>query len=115
RGGLEEYFAQDGSGATALALVAAREACREGQTLVVVDRQRQFHPVAAENFIVHENILLVHPSTQKDEIWAIHQSLRCRGVGAVVCWPHTLHDRVFRSLQLAAEHGGAIGLFIRSI
>src|SRR3989442_1254578 len=46
RGTLTEWLADDGSGAVALALVAAREACLDGGILVVIDPRRQFYPPA---------------------------------------------------------------------
>lgn len=114
RGTLVEYLAEGGSGATALSLVAAREACREDQTLVVIDRRRQFYPPAASNFgLGTKSMIFAHPGTRSDELWTLNQALSCPGVGAVLCWPEKLDDRVFRSLQLAAERGGAVGLFIR--
>jgi protein ImuA len=113
RGALVEYLADSGSGATVLSLVAAREACREGKTLVVVDRERQFYPPAAANFNIRANTILIHPQTKKDELWALNQSLSCPGVGAVLGWPSKLDDRAFRALQLAAERGGTVGLLIR--
>lgn len=113
RGTLVEYLADDGSGATSLALVAAREACREGRTFVVVDREQRFYPPAAANFGVGGNVIFIHPQTRKDELWALNQSLSCPGVGAVLGWPSQLDDRTFRALQLAAERGRAVGLFVR--
>jgi hypothetical protein len=56
----------------------------------------------------------VRPESKKEELWAFHQSLHCQGVGAVLCWPEKLDSRAFRSLQLAAESGGTVGLLIRS-
>lgn len=113
RGTLVEYLADSGSGATALSLVAAQEACREGQTFVVIDRQKQLYPPAAANFDLRDNTIFVHPPTKKDELWAINQSLSCQGVGAVLCWPNKFDTRSFRALQLAAERGGTVGLLIR--
>jgi protein ImuA len=110
RGTLVEYLADCGSGATALALIAAGEACREGQALVVIDRERRFYPLAGAM-----NSILIRPQTQKDELWAMNQSLDCQGVGAVLCWPSKLDDRAFRSLQLAAERGGSVGLMVRPV
>src|SRR5688572_30314171 len=53
RGALVEYLADDGSGATAVALMTAREACRDGGALVVVSRSRRFYPPAAAMFGLH--------------------------------------------------------------
>jgi hypothetical protein len=114
RGTLVEYLAEIGSGAAALALIAARQACREGGTLVVMDRGRSFHPPAAANLGIDlANVVFVRPRTRKDQLWALNQSLSCQGVGAVVCWPERLDSRAFRQLQLAAESCGTTGLFLR--
>jgi hypothetical protein len=110
RGTLVEYLGDCGSGATSLAVVAAQKACQDGQTCVVIDRERRFYPLGAAM-----NSILIHPQTQQDELWALNQSLACRGLGAVLCWPSKLDDRSFRSLQLAAERGGAVGLLVRPV
>jgi hypothetical protein len=115
RGTLIEYLWDGGSGAAALALIAAREACREGGSLVVIDRTRTFYPPAAATLGVDSNTIIVRPQSLKDQSWALHQSLSCQGVGAVLCWPDKLNDKAFRSLQLAAENGGAVGLFVRPL
>lgn len=113
RGTLVEYLADSGSGATALALLTAREACRDGGALVVINRSREFYPPAAARFGVNQATILIRPQTRKDELWALNQTLRCPGVGAMLCWPDQLEERAFRALQIAAEQGGAVGLFIR--
>jgi protein ImuA len=112
RGTLVEYLADAGSGAMTLALITAREACREGGSFIVTDPL--FYPPAASNLGVDSaNVIFVRPGTRKDFLWALNQSLNCNGVGAVLCQPEKLDDRSFRGLQLAAERGGAMGLFIR--
>lgn len=113
RGALVEYLADGGSGATAVALMTAREACRDGGALVVVDRSRRFYPPAAALFELNLSTIFVRPPTRKDELWALNQTLRCPGVGAVLCWPDQLEERAFRGLQIAAEKEGAVGLFIQ--
>jgi hypothetical protein len=115
RGTLVEYLAEPGGGAAALALIAAREACREGGALVVIDRQGSLYPPATANLGIDLNPIFVRPRTQKDQLWALHQSLSCPGVGAVLCWPEKLDDRAFRAVQLAAENGATVGLFVRPI
>lgn len=113
RGVLVEYLADGGSSAATLALVAARDACREGQSLVVIDRERRFYPPAAAPWGIGPETIFVHPRTRKDELWALHQALSCQGVGAVLCWLEAVDGKAFRGLQLAAEQGGAIGLLVR--
>lgn len=114
-GTLVEWLA-DGAGAGVVTLVclAAREAAGNGRTLVVVDRRGQFYPPAALRMgLDPKRLILVRVNTQADQFWAVDQSLRCRGVGAVLAWPHRLDARTFRRWQLAAEEGNTLGLLIR--
>jgi hypothetical protein len=55
----------------------------------------------------------VRPQNDRDETWAIDQALRSGGASAVLAWPDKLNDHLFRRLQLAAEAGDTLGLFIR--
>jgi protein ImuA len=113
-GTLVEWLGEEGSGAVGLSLLAARRACESGKAFVVIDSRRQFYPPAAANQRIDlAQTVLVRPRNQKDYHWTMHQALACRGVGAVLCWPEKLDDRAFRRMQLAAERGGSLGLFIR--
>ena len=114
RGTLVEWLAADGCGAVTLALVAAQEACREGGILVVTDRHRQVYPPALCAYGLElSQVVFVHPRNRRDQLWALNQSLRCRAVAAVLCWPEALDDRAFRRLQLSAEQGESLGLLMR--
>jgi hypothetical protein len=115
RGTLVEWLTDEGgSGATTLALSTAREACGETGTLVVIDRRRTFYPLAAVACGIDlSRLLVVRPQNDRDETWAIDQALRSGGASAVLAWPERLDDHLFRRLQLAAECGGALGLFLR--
>lgn len=115
RGTLVDFLSvAEGCGAELLALLAAREACRQGGALVVLDTRGEFYPPAAFDLGIDPRRLLVVSARRADEaLWAWDQALRCRGVGAVVGWLERLGDRLFRRLRLAAEAGGALGLFLR--
>jgi hypothetical protein len=115
RGTLVEWLAQEeGGGATTLALAAARQACGETGTLVVVDRRRTFYPLAAVACGIDlSRLILVRPQHDRDETWAIDQALRSGGASAVLAWPEKLDDHLFRRLQLAAEAGDTLGLLMR--
>jgi hypothetical protein len=114
RGTLTEWLPRDGGGATTLALAVARNACGEKGTLVVMDRRRTFYPLAAAACGIDlARLLLVRPQNDRDETWAIDQALRSGGASAVLAWPDKLDDHLFRRLQLAAEAGDTLGLFIR--
>jgi hypothetical protein len=144
RGSLVEWLTDDGGatggGAVSLAFaVACRLAapagrhegrCRHG-TVVVVDRAGWFHPPAVLPWLEGRQLIVARPSRDEDELWAIDQSLRCRGVAAVLAWPRatawgvaaapSLGSRsprhwttAMRRWQLAARASGAVGLLVRS-
>jgi hypothetical protein len=114
RGTLAEWLPRDGAAATMLALAVARNACGEQGTLVVIDRRGTFYSLgAAACGIDLSRLLLVRPQNDRDESWAIDQALRSAGASAVLAWPDKLDDHLFRRLQLAAEAGDTLGLFLR--
>jgi protein ImuA len=115
RGTLVEWLAAgDGCGEASLALTAAREACRQGGALVVLDRAGEFYPPAVIGLGIEPGeLLVVQTVSEADHAWALDQTLRCPAVAAVVAWPERLDAKTFRRLQLAAEQGGALGLLIR--
>ena len=103
-----------GSGAMRLALPAATQALQNGGALVVIDEQKEFYPPAALRLGLDlDRIIVVRPRNHQEAIWTLEQALRCAGVAATLGWIGPLPDRVFRRLQLAAEHGAGLGLFIR--
>lgn len=111
---IELLRCSSGCGATTLALMIARQAMRDGKYLVIIDAQRQCYPNAiAPLGIPMERVIVLQPSNYADVIWGLDQSLRCSAVGATIANIQHLDDRVARRLQLATEHGGGIGLFIR--
>lgn len=115
RGSLVEWLSESpGGGAGTLALVAARQAHAEGGAIVVIDRAGTFYPPAAAAWRLDlASTIVVRPANDKDEQWALDQSLRCEHVAAVLAWPRRLDGRAFRRLQLAAEASGVLGHFVR--
>jgi protein ImuA len=115
RGTLVEWLSVgEGTGAGTLALLAARETCRNGGSLVVLDRQREFYPPAAVRLGIElEQLLVVHAESAADHDWAMDQALRSPAVAAVLSWPQRLDGRTFRRWQLAVEQGGGLGLLLR--
>ncbi len=115
RGTLLELLAIPGGGATALALIAAREICRDEAVVVVDPAGRFFPPAAVRLGLDSERLIIVRPRSRVDYLWALNQALRSPGVGAVLSWPEKLDARAFRTLQLAAEAGETLGLFVRPV
>lgn len=120
RGSLVEWLSEaPGCGAGTLALGMARQACRGGRPLVVIERlagleQGAFYPPAAcGQGMLLEQTILVRPASQADELWALDQVLRTEGVGAVLCWGRGFSQTALRRAQLAAESGGGLCLLLR--
>lgn len=103
-------------------------------TVLVVDRGGRFYPPAvlpwfggpAAGLSVPRSrgarsapartcgpLVVVRPSRDEDEIWAIDQALRSPAVTAVVAWPERVAATTMRRWQLAARSGGAVGLLVR--
>jgi len=117
RGSLVEWLADSpASGAGTLALVASREAARQGGAIVVVDREHTFYPPAAAALGMDlARLVIVRPQNETDQAWALDQVLRSRGVAAVWCRVSRADDHAWRRWQLAAETSGAVGLLVRDL
>ncbi len=117
RGGiLVEWLSEGrGSGASVLPVVALREIQQaSGGAIVVVDRKGCFYPPAASAWGIDlEQTIVIRPTSEADELWAIDQAIRSPDVAAVLAWPAKLDGFTFRRLQLAAEASGAVGLLVR--
>lgn len=120
------------SGANLLAMIAAASVLGHessgNRPLVVVDGlgdgasvgNESFYPPAAISLgIAADSMMIIRKQrghTRGDLIWAIDQSLRSGAVAAVYAeigdW---LDPADARRLQLAAEAGGAVGLFVRPL
>src|SRR6478672_8872071 len=103
-----------GGGAATLGLLGAREACREGGALVVIDRRQTFYPPAAAAWGIDlDRMIIVHPQNSRDELWAAVQALRSPAVAAMFATIDRLDSRSFRRLQLAAQAGQTLGVLMR--
>jgi hypothetical protein len=111
---VEWIVAGEGSGAARLALPMACQSLQNGGVLVVIDERREFYPPAAVRLGLDlDRTIVVRPRNHQETIWALEQALRCPGVAATLSWIGQLPDRLFRRLQLAAEHGARLGLLMR--
>jgi protein ImuA len=115
RGSLVEWLqGGSGSGAATVALHYARQACREGGVLVVMDRFQQVYPPALAAWGLDlSRVVLVYPPNAREEIWGWDQALRCTAVAAVWGEVQQIDARAFRRLQLAVESSGGVGLLLR--
>jgi hypothetical protein len=132
-GSLVEWIGEPASGVATLAFAVAgglRGARPPGTAgpILVVDRRGRFYPPAVmpwlEGHLVGKPkaqvaatgaLVVVRPSRDEDEIWAIDQALRCPGLTAVVAWPENVSSTSLRRWQLAARGSGTVGLLVRPV
>jgi hypothetical protein len=113
-GMLVELMASEGAGAWSFALALAKCACGDDRLLLVADPQHCFYPPAALQLGIDlRQLAIARCDNVKDTLLAASQALRCSAVGAVIGQFERLSERDGRRLQLAAETGGGLGIFIR--
>jgi hypothetical protein len=85
--------------------------------VVWCDPRREIYPpaLARSAGIALDRLFLLRPKTADEEIWALAECLGCRGVGVTVAQPPVLSRVAARRLQLAAERGGGVGVFMRPL
>jgi protein ImuA len=72
-----------------------------------------YPPALAAAGIPLDRLFLLRPRSEADEVWALAECLRCKGVAATVASPKRLSRIEARRLQLAAEDGGGVGILLR--
>lgn len=117
RGAVHEILAErENSPGFFFAMMLARGAVDGNRAIVWCDPARTVYAPALAAAGIHlDRLYLLRPRTEKDLVWAMAESLRCRGVAAMVAAPGKLSDIEARRLQLAAETGGTTGLLLRSV
>jgi len=98
-----------------LALFLARAAQgATGGVIVWNDPRRELYPTAVSSAGVDlRRLILLRPRNAMQELSALAECLRCQGVSATVTSLNRLSDIEARRLQLAAENGGGVGIFLR--
>lgn len=105
-----------------LATLLARASCGTDTlgtgSIIWCDPEGELYPPAlAAHGISLDRLFLLHPTDGADRagqiVWAVAESLRCKGVSAVVAAPPRLSRTEARRLQLSAERGGGVGLLLR--
>jgi hypothetical protein len=116
RGAITELMpVQPGIGEMRLLIPALARLSREGRWLALIAPPYiPYAPALAGMGVDLSRVLLVHPRSEHDGLWAVEQALRSGTCGAVLAWPRTVDERSLRRLQLAAEEGGAWGVLFRS-
>jgi protein ImuA len=134
RGAIHELLTDPGDGkAMFLAMLLAGSAANPSGSIIWCERANELYPpaLAAHGFPL-ERLFLLHPRADPqgkpirplrqtqgrqaqdgEMIWAATESLRCKGIGAVIAAVPRLSRIEARRLQLAAERGGGVGLLLR--
>ncbi|RFA29980.1 hypothetical protein CAI21_09210 [Alkalilimnicola ehrlichii] len=114
-GALSEILHEhNGIGELRLVMPALSRLSRQGRWIAFIAPPFiPYAPSLAGCGIDLSRVLLVHPRTAKEGLWALEQALRTGTCGAVLAWPRHIDEQSLRRLQLAAETGGALGLLFR--
>jgi protein ImuA len=84
--------------------------------IVWCDPQHTLYPPAvAAAGVPLEKLFLLYPSNPAEQLWAITECLRCKGVAATIAQVSSLSRIEARRLQLAAERGGGVGILLRRL
>ncbi|GMG86665.1 translesion DNA synthesis-associated protein ImuA [Biformimicrobium ophioploci] len=92
------------------------ELTQQQKTVVFVNPPKKLNPGAlAVAGVRIEHILILQPKNNRDELWAIEQSLRSGCVAALINWQGEQHltDRDLRRLQVAAKENHCLHFHIR--
>ena len=73
--------------------------------LWVAPPYRPYAPTLVAQKMVLDHLILVHPRTHKEALWAVSQGLLSPSVGAVVSWFADIREGEFRALQRRASEG----------
>jgi len=85
-----------------------------GGAVVWSDPDRELYlPALSAAGIDLRRLLLLRCAGRKEQLWALAECMRCRGVSATVAEVGRLSQVEARRLQLAAERGGGVGVLMR--
>jgi hypothetical protein len=93
---------------------SAAQGCPGGAVVWSDPKGELYPPALAAAGLPLDRLFLLRPKTADDEVWAVTECLRSRGVAATVAALGRLSDIQARRLQLAAERGGGVGLLLRA-
>ena len=109
RGGLTELLADDeGIGELGLVLPALVHLVQGGAWIALVAPPHlPYAPAFAGRGIDPARVVVIAATQDKHRWWAAEQVLRANSAGALLFWPHIVHDQRLHRLQLAAQEGVA--------
>ena len=115
RGAVHEILQGGAVPPVMLGMLLARAAAAGTSGVIVVSDPRGviYPPALAGLGVEPERVWVLRVTSPVDEVWALAECLRCKGVAAVLASPGKLGPVEARRLQLAAECGGGIGVLLR--
>ena len=105
-----------GLGSMGLFLPAMEALSEQGRWQVfIAPPYTPYAPLLSARGIDTQQILLVHPKSREDLLWATEQALRSSTCSAVFSWlgSHNYSYTELRKLQLAAASGDSLGVLFR--
>jgi hypothetical protein len=91
----------------------ARAASTQRGAIVWADPRSELYSPAIGEMLPLSRLFMLHVHDPRNELWAVCECLRSKGVAATIAAPKPLTRIEARRLQLAAEHGEGIGVLIR--
>jgi protein ImuA len=110
----ELLWKQRSSSPKSVALCLAKAARSRGGKIVWSDPRCEVHlPALVASGINLRHLILLRYASRQDELSALAECLQNRGISATVATLSQLSRVEARRLQLAAERGGGVGIFMR--
>lgn len=115
RGALVELLGEaDGRGAFSLIVpLLARLSAAGRMVALLAPPYRPYAPALAAAGVALSQVLLVRGAGEREQCWALEQSLRSGACALACAWVGRLEMTALRRLQLAAEAGDAMGFLLR--
>ena len=113
RSGVHELLADPGH--MLMPLLLMRRATEQGFVVWSDPRGELYLPAVAALGARLDRLIILRPEDPREELWAINECLRCKGVAACVASLNHLSQLEARRLQLSAEHGGGLGILMRPL
>lgn len=117
RGGIEVLSDGSGMGSMGLFLPTMADLSEQGRwQAFIAPPQTPYAPLLAARGIDTRQVLMVHPKTREDILWATEQALRSTTCSIVFSWLGAADYRYaeLRRLQLAAAENDTLAIFFRS-
>jgi len=111
----EILFPQPGVGELSLVMPALARLSQDDRWLAwIAPPFIPYAPALAAQGVMLSRVLVVHPDSEGDALWAVEQALRTGTCSAVLAWVKQADERSLRRLQLAAEAGNSCGILFRT-